>query len=227
MSEYSLYGIRYETWHSICQMYFDMKNGVKKAYLQWFHFSKLSVADKNYISGEIFFREYIQSGAFVIFTDTMHQTENFIQKSDGSFRESSLISPILYLVLQSIGKEISERYTSQQFDNIEVFNYFLYENQSELKSAEVISAIVELVKHDLSFISLDPKRLTVMIMKTNSDKAIKAFLNQLFVRNRLNKWNSYDTTIAITYLIQSKFQHIDLLRILEKKCPEISIYYQQ
>lgn len=75
----------------------------------------------------------------------------------------------------------------------------------------MVTEIVGLVEQSISFISLDPKRLTVMIMKTESDRAIKGFLNQLFKKNRSDKWNSYDTTIAISYLIQSKFRHIDLL----------------
>ena len=64
-----------------------------------------------------------------------------------------------------------------------------------------------------------------MIMKTKSDRAIKEFLNQLFNRNRANKWNSYDTSIAISYLIQSEFRHIDLLKILSLQQPELYEYY--
>lgn len=62
-------------------------------------------------------------------------------------------------------------------------------------------------------------------MKTQSDKAIKGFLNQLFRKNRLDRWNSYDTTIAISYLIQSKFRHIDLLEILSNRHPNLYNYY--
>lgn len=472
-----MFGITYDTWSAVCKMYFEMKTSIKKAYLQWFPFSKLSKEEQGYISGQVFFHDYIESGAYVLYSAAMHRTENFIQKGDGSFRDSSLISPILYLIIQSIGKEISNRYISKRPNNIEVyyagnyeymrplykqdydaffksinsnieqyqyfiktditnffssinldkllyqidkvcnthsarisqnhlllykellaysgdgrfpliensiassylasviyldmvdtriykyiknivtifndfriiryvddmyilitsdkplgclheayneirneyssilkeyglalntkkccfkstneineelkkslydeyfngkkceieelfsghlykfisdlstellvdyisveeynelinkhfsmtdvvftssevFNYFIYENTSELKSKKMINAIVNLVNQDVSFISLDPKRLTVMIMKTKSEKAIKVFLNQLFIRYRTNKWNSYDTTIAITYLIQSKFQHIDLIKILEKKHPELYLYYK-
>lgn len=108
-----------------------------------------------------------------------------------------------------------------EFTPSEVFNYFVYENDAELQTEVVIDEIVGLVEQSISFISLDPKRLTVMIMKTKSDKAIKEFLNQLFKRNRTNKWNSYDTTIVISYYIQSKFRHIDLLEILSQQHPEL------
>lgn len=472
----SLFGIKYETWASVCDMYFSLKNGSLKSYLQWFPFTKLSNADKETIKSKDFYKKYIDSASFVLFPFVIHQSENFLQKGDGSFRDSSLVSPMLYLILQAIGKEIYEQYVThrdinisayyagnyefmrpkykQDYDNFfkelnacideyqyfiktditnfyaninvdkliaqidavcnsgnivftqmqlhlfkellkycgngrfpliensvassflstivyldevdtklhkyisenisvfssfrivryvddmyilissdkpigylhdayneirneyssilkeyglalntkkcclketkeinqelkkslydeyfngqkhnieelfsgalqsflsdlseellfdsidietyngliekhfssedieftpsEVFNYFVYENDSELQTEEVIAGIADLVEQSISFISLDPKRLTIMIMKTKSDKAIKGFLNQLFKRNRADKWNSYDTTIAISYLIQSDFKHIDLLEILSKQHPELYRYY--
>ncbi len=107
----------------------------------------------------------------------------------------------------------------------EVFNYFVYENENELKSEPVVKAIVGLVEQSISFISLDPKRLTIMIMKTESDVAIRKFLNQLFKRHRADRWNSYDTTIALSYLIQSEFRHMDLLEILSIRHPSLYSYY--
>ena len=471
-----LFNIKYETWKQVCEMYFSLNTGSLKSYLQWFPFTKLSAADKEKIVGIDFYNRYIKSGSFVLYSQIMHQSENYIQKGDGSFRESSLVSPILYLVLQSVGKEIYEQYISIRptdisvyyagnyeymrpkykqdydsffkelnasideyqyfiktdisnffaninvdklvaqidkvcnseevaftptqlhlykellkycgngrfpliensvassflstvvyldvvdamlhkyisesvsvfssfrmvryvddmyiliasdepvgylhdayneirneyssilkdfglalntkkcclketreinqelkkslydeyfngqkhnieelfsdalqrflsdlsikllFDSIdietyndlidknfssddieftpsEVFNYFVYENDEKLRSEAVIKEVTDLVDQSISFISLDPKRLTVMIMKTHSEKAIKSFLNQLFKRNRASKWNSYDTTIAISYLIQSEFRHIDLLDIISKRHPKLYDYY--
>lgn len=471
-----LFNIKYETWKQVCEMYFSLNTGSLKSYLQWFPFTKLSAADKEKIVGIDFYNRYIKSGSFVLYSQIMHQSENYIQKGDGSFRESSLVSPILYLVLQSVGKEIYEQYISIRptdisvyyagnyeymrpkykqdydsffkelnasideyqyfiktdisnffaninvdklvaqidkvcnseevaftptqlhlykellkycgngrfpliensvassflstvvyldvvdtmlhkyisesistfssfrmvryvddmyiliasdepvgylhdayneirneyssilkdfglalntkkcclketreinqelkkslydeyfngqkhnieelfsdalqrflsdlsikllFDSIdietyndlidknfssddieftpsEVFNYFVYENYEKLRSEAVIKEVTDLVDQSISFISLDPKRLTVMIMKTHSEKAIKSFLNQLFKRNRASKWNSYDTTIAISYLIQSEFRHIDLLDIISKRHPKLYDYY--
>lgn len=471
-----MFGVKYDTWKSVCDMYFSLKTGSLKAYLQWFPFTKLTKADKDIISSEDFFNKYIKNGFFVLFPPAMHQSENFLQKSDGSFRDSSLVGPILYLMLQAVGKEIYDQYISvrpydvsvyyagnyehmrpkykQDYDDFfkelnasideyqyfiktditnffaninvdklvaqidrvcnsdevsfsqtqlhlfkelltycgngrfpliensvassflatvvyldaidtslhnyisnhitvfsdfrivryvddmyilissdkpigylheayndirneyssilkefglalntkkcclkeskeinqelkkslydeyfngqkhnieelfsgalqkflsdlsiellldsidiekynelinkhfssddieftpsEVFNYFVYENEEELQSKPVVEEIVGLVKQSISFINLDPKRLTVMIMKTKEDRAIKGFLNQLFKRNRADKWNSYDTTIAISYLIQSKFQFIDLLNVLSNRHPKLYSYY--
>ena len=457
-------------------MYFQLKTGSQKAYLQWFPFTKLSSEDNKAISGEDFYNRYIKTASFMLFSPAMHQSENYLQKGDGSFRDSSLIAPILFLFLQSVGMEIHNRYTpirprdisvyyagnyehlrpkyKQDYDGFfkelnasideyqyfiktditnffanisvdkliaqidkvcnsdgqtfsqtqlhlfkelltycgngkfpliensvassflasvvyldavdsalhnyisthvktfssfhmvryvddmyilissdksieelhesyneirneyssilkdfglalntkkccmketneinqelkkslydeyfngqkhnieelfsgaldcflddlssellldsidiekynelihkhfssddieftpsEVFNYFVYEDEKEVRSKAVIEKIIDLVEQSISFISLDPKRLTVMIMKTRSEKAIKGFLDQLFKKNRSGRWNSYDTTIAISYLIQRKFEHTDLLAILSCKHPNLYEYY--
>ncbi len=471
-----MFGVSYDTWKSICNMYFSLNVGSQKAYLQWFPFTKLSASDRETVSGEEFYNSYIKTASFMLFPPAMHQSENYLQKGDGSFRDSSLVAPVLFLFLQSIGLEIHNHYSSIRptdisvyyagnyehlrpkykqdyddffkelnasideyqyfiktditnffaninvdkliaqiddicncdtvvfsqtqlhlfkelltycgngrfpliensvassflatvvyldaidkalheyisknitafssfrivryvddmyilissdkpiedlhnayneirneyssilknyslalnakkcclkeskeinielkkslydeyfngqkhnieelfsgalycflndlsaellFDSIdierynelinehfssddieftpsEVFNYFVYENEDELKSEPVVKEIVGLVERSISFISLDPKRLTVMIMKTQSNRAIKGFLNQLFRNNRSGKWNSYDTAIAISYLIQSKFKHIDLLDILFNRHPNLYSYY--
>lgn len=56
-----MFGISYDTWKSVCDMYFSLKNGTQKAYLQWFPFTKLSSADKESISGVEFYNSYIDS----------------------------------------------------------------------------------------------------------------------------------------------------------------------
>lgn len=471
-----LFGVSFNTWKNVCKMYFSLSKGSLQAYLQWFPFTKLSSDDKKIIASEDFYNKYIKNASIVLFSRATHQTENFLQKGDGSFRNASLISPALYLLLQAIAKEIHAHYVPvrsldisvyyagnyenmrpkykkdyddffkelnscideyqyfiktditnffsnisvdkliMQIDKIcnrkevvfsqaqlylikelltfcgngrfpliensvassylatiiyldeidlkiynyineripyissfkivryvddmyiliasdepskrlndayneirneyssilkeyglalntkkcclkrvkeisqelkksiydeyyngekhniedlfngallnflndlskellqdsidndkynllvskhfssddieftpsEVFNYFVYENECELLSAPVADRILELVKKSISFISLDPKRLTIMIMKTKNDKAIKAFLNKLFSRDRADKWNSYDTEIAISYLIQRKFVHSDLLKILHRRHPELYKYY--
>ena len=97
-----------------------------------------------------------------------------------------------------------------EFTASEVYNYHIYEKDDILQSDEIINVICQLINTEISFISLDPKRLSIMITKTRSTKAIKALLYQLFIRSRKGLWNSYDTSIAISYLIQSDFRHIVL-----------------
>ena len=472
-----MFGITYNTWKDICTVYFSLGEKTQKSYLQWYPFSKLSDYDRDEISGEDFYEKYIATGGFVLFPETMLCSENYIQKGDGSFRNSTLISPLLYLVVQSVGMEVSKKYSSTrpvdigvyyagnleykrakykkdyddffkdinssaegyqyfiktditnffnsinvnilmerinsicnsgedtisqaqlllykelllycgdgvfpliensmassylatvvyldqidcklydflrlrvpgitgfrmiryvddlyilfsserdtnglnqiynavineyssllkeygmsinttkcawkqtkqinddlkrslydeyvneieadlcamfagklksflediyeqiggtgltnaaymdlieehfhqddiEFTATEVFNYLVYDNRTELKSEDVSSVLERIIRRDVSILSIDPKRLSVMVMQAGGDRAIKAMLSQLFQRNRMGVWNSYDTTIAISYLIQSKFQHIDLLDVLYEKSKPLYSYYE-
>lgn len=150
---------------------------------------------------------------------------------DGALRNflSDLSVELLFdsIDIETYNDLIEKHFSSNdiEFTASEVFNYFVYENNEELRSEPVIKEVISLVKQSISFISLDPKRLTIMIMKTKSEKAIKSFLNQLFERNRADQWNSYDTTIAISYLIQRKFVNFDLLEILSQRHPNLYGYY--
>lgn len=44
-----------------------------------------------------------------------------------------------------------------EFTAEEVFNYLVYENQSELKLPEVSSILVQIINKDVSFLSIDRK----------------------------------------------------------------------
>lgn len=124
-------------------------------------------------------------------------------------------------------KLIEKHFSSDdiEFTPEEVFNYLVYENQSELKQTDVSRILVRIINRDISFLSIDPKRLSVMAMQSGNNNAVKAMLNQLFIRSRAGVWNSYDTTIAIAYLIQSKFQHRDLLDVIYANDPDLYSYY--
>ena len=470
-----MFGIKYDSWNKICNSYKELGLGAKKASLQWFPFTKLTDEEWSYLASLDFYENYVENSAFVLFNSVMNRSENYIQKSDGSFRDASLVSPLLYLIMQCIGVEISKIYNSERPDDIsvfysgkyenmdirykreydsffkeinsyqevydyyiktdvtnffpninvdklicridqvsnrqmvrvkqttlqlikelllyvgngrfplvensimlsflstmvyldevdtrlfcfikdkmrniqeykmiryvddlyilftpkekdttkkiytdirneyssilkdyglslntkkcklgstkdinaelkkslydefycgekhqieelyggsladflkkllneldvdfpdverynelveehfshedieftatEVFNYFVYEFEEEASSEEVANTVFDLIKKNISVLSLDPKRLGVLVMKSHNDKAIKATLNELFTRKKNGLWNSYDTTIAIAYLLQSEFKHIDLLSILKTHQPDLYYFY--
>lgn len=123
-----MFGISYDTWKKVCGMYFTLGIGSQKAYLQWFPFTKLSSDDKKIISGEDFYNRYIRTASFMLFPPAMHQSENYLQKGDGSFRDSSLIAPILFLFLQSVGMEIHNQYAPIRPSDISVYYAGNYEH---------------------------------------------------------------------------------------------------
>ncbi len=112
-----------------------------------------------------------------------------------------------------------------EFMGGEVYNYFVYEDESSIRSKFVTEILIKLINKDVSFIALDPKRLSILIIKTRDSEAIKSLLNQLFIRNRENLWNSYDTIIAISYLIQRQFMHTDLIDVLGMRNNLLKFYY--
>lgn len=472
-----MFEISYDTWYKVCDMYLSKRSANLYSYLQWFPYSKLEKSEIYYIKSEDFFNKYINHGHCVLFSSVMFRTENYLQKSDGSFRNATLISPLLYLILQCIGKTIADKYQSKRppeievfyggnyqnmdchykrpyyeffasinreitnydyfiktdvrnfYDNIklntlmaeidenvninetiispsllhlyknilsycgsgkfplvensvassylstiiylepidrelykylsashypeitkikmlryvddlyiliksdsslqelskvtleifnkyasilkkyglslntlkcclknsneildelrnsfydepvlqekytvpeifpngivdflerlnqrlevegsisvktyneiivevystteiefqpqEILNYFVYDNPESARRIEAVTLLLHMIKRDICFIHLDPKRLTILIMQTNSEEAIKNLLTELFNRDRTNRWNSYDTTIAINYLIKRNVKHQDLLDVIKQRVPELTIY---
>lgn len=53
-----MFGLTYDTWRETCEMYFKLSDGSKKAYLQWFPFSKITKDDEVRIASEEFFNQY-------------------------------------------------------------------------------------------------------------------------------------------------------------------------
>ena len=102
-------------------MYFNLSSGIKKSYLQFFPFSKLSSNDKKIIRSKLFYDIYIKNGSFFFISKNIIRTDGFILKSDNTFRHSTLVSPLLYLVHQAIGKEIWRIYRQIRPRPIKVF----------------------------------------------------------------------------------------------------------
>lgn len=117
--EDTLFQISYETWSQICKMYLYLT--VNKYYLQFYPFTKLTEREKRYISSEDFFNLYIKNGTYLLKKENHIVTDGFILKSDNSFRHVTLVSPLLYLVQQAIGKEIWNTYIDERPKEIQVF----------------------------------------------------------------------------------------------------------
>lgn len=105
-----MFSIKYEDWKKSCISIFSQKQGRKRIYLQWYPFSKLSSVEKNILMSEKYFNDYIKSGMFLFDSENSIIMNNYMLKSDGNFRNASLISPIMYLLSITIGRTIYEKY---------------------------------------------------------------------------------------------------------------------
>lgn len=62
-----MFGISFKTWQDICEMYFEIEDGSKKAYLQWFPFAKLTETDEELLKSEAFFYKIYKSARIYSF----------------------------------------------------------------------------------------------------------------------------------------------------------------
>ncbi|CAI3259074.1 AbiA family abortive infection protein [Enterococcus cecorum] len=168
-----------------------------------------------------------------LYDDYMYNEDVTIERIFSDNMNKFLENLLKELNLQSINVEryydlIDTHFSSNEveFLPIEVLNFYIYNNTLDESWVQNTKAIVlELIKKGSAFLNLDPKRLTLLTLKTKSESAIKLLLNNLFQKKKSNKWNSYDTIIALTYLIQRGFMHVDLLGVLSSEVPHIYKYY--
>ena len=131
-----LFHISKKVWKDTCNMYFKISSGSLRNYLQFYPFSKMTWNDKQYLMNDKFYSKYIKNGAIVQFTDVMRITDNYLLKKDGSFRDATLLSPILFLVLQAIGKEISLKYQNTRSTQIATYYSGNYSSMNAKYSKE-------------------------------------------------------------------------------------------
>ncbi|HHY29013.1 MAG TPA: AbiA family abortive infection protein, partial [Desulfitobacterium dehalogenans] len=107
----------------------------------------------------------------------------------------------------------------------EVYNSLVYEKHDLFLNEKVIEKLRSLISFDYSFLKLDAKRLTIMVLKTKNGPLVKCLLSKLFDSNRKGTWNIFDTSLAINYLLQRNFEHCDLLKILKQEEKYVYSYY--
>lgn len=112
-------GISYENWKKTCDSYFSVKPWRQKAYLQWYPFSQHFT--KEVIGSKKFFEDYIKTG-YCFFSDSVIlKTNNYMQKKDGSYRNSQLVSPVIFLIIQCIANIISDLYIEKRPENMSIY----------------------------------------------------------------------------------------------------------
>ena len=105
-----MFGIEYDHWRLTCEAYQNATTRRRESYLQLYPLSKITDEGWEQLKSKDFFETYISTGSFVNFPQAMFHTKHFIQKDDGSFRDAELLSPVLFLILQALGVELSGLY---------------------------------------------------------------------------------------------------------------------
>ena len=55
-------------------MYFSLKSGSQKSYLQWFPLTRLTASDKEALCSEDFYNKYIKNFSYILFQNNLHQS---------------------------------------------------------------------------------------------------------------------------------------------------------
>lgn len=100
----NLFRISENTWKETVNNYFNLSNRKLSNYLQWYPFTKKNMYEE--LVSDEFYNQNIRHGNFLFDHQAIKVSQNYIQKSDGTYRQAQLLSPVLLLVLEAICKEI-------------------------------------------------------------------------------------------------------------------------
>lgn len=110
--------MEYSVWKNTCNGFFELNNSITNKYLQLYPFTLLSNQEKERIASKDFFNTFIKNGALFSESATFETPNRYLQKPDGTFRVTKLISPFLFLYLLAIGTQISNEYKSSRNNTI-------------------------------------------------------------------------------------------------------------
>ncbi|KAB8136809.1 AbiA family abortive infection protein [Gracilibacillus oryzae] len=102
--------MKYDTWNNVCEGIFKQNKQSLNKYLQLYPFSILTDDEKEVIRSEEFFYKFINNGALFKNKLVFDFPRHYIQKNNSSFRNSKLVSPIVYIYLECIGYHVCKTY---------------------------------------------------------------------------------------------------------------------
>ncbi|WP_144462840.1 AbiA family abortive infection protein [Siminovitchia fortis] len=102
--------MEYDTWNIVCEGIFNQSKQILNKYLQLYPFSILTEDEKGLIKSEEFFYKYIKNGALFKNKLVFDFPKHYIQKSNSSFRNAKLVSPLIYIYLECVGYHVCKSY---------------------------------------------------------------------------------------------------------------------
>ncbi|NCJ15722.1 AbiA family abortive infection protein [Staphylococcus pseudintermedius] len=94
------------------------------------------------------------------------------------------------------------------YSSNEVLRYLTYYEDKLFQDEEIIYKLKRLLSTNYNFINYNISTFLKIILKTNSETLIKLLLSQLFKKD---KFDSFDISISLNYLLLRNFQHNDLM----------------
>lgn len=158
-------------------------------------------------------------------TDLKHLSyldEEYINENINEIINDTDLHDVLFdiLIENNITREKYNLILKNRLGNIdnytenEIFNSIIYTTNSIMSNKNMIDILKLLIDQKFDFIYCDPKRLTILIVKTKDEETIKLFLNKLYQKKKVLEWNRYDKIAVEQYLLQRQFINRDLINNL-------------
>lgn len=120
MENSSLFGITYNDWRNCVGTYLEQGQTYLKNHIYSYPLSKITMEDRKRLLSEEFFNSYIASGLFL--NDNELKKYNTVDpKNNGDLRNITLISPIMYLIIITIGGHLAKQ--NHYFNEKDWINY--------------------------------------------------------------------------------------------------------
>lgn len=150
--------------------------------------------------------------------------EQYIKENINEIINDTVLYDVLFdiLIENDISREkynliLKERLGSiDNYTENEIFNSIIYTKNSSVSNKNTIDILKLLIEKKFEFIYCDPKRITILIIKTKDEETIKLFLKRLYQKQRKSGWNRYDKIAVEQYLLQRQFVSMDLMNNLNK-----------
>lgn len=215
--------ITYDIWKEACNLVKDYAKKYGKFYFQLYPFYKFN--NLNNIESTSFFDLYVSNGAIFANYENFNKIDNYCRKSDGSYRNRLLLTPIMFIYYIAVGLYISKKYKQKR--NEEIFvkyggnfeNNDLHYRKSYKQFVDYVSAISPNYKYyykiDISdyFNKIDIDLLTKLLANSfqfnqKEQMIFKEFLNWCgngnFPQTECGVTSSYLATIVYFDIIDNR-----------------------
>lgn len=113
--------LQHQDWERAVNMIKNIPPSAKNKYFQTFPFFLLSETSWEELLSENFFYSYIKSGEFLTYQENLSFYDRTIQKSHGAYRQTRIVSPIIYIFLIAIASQVERIYVEKRTNDMSVY----------------------------------------------------------------------------------------------------------
>lgn len=173
-----VFGISYNSWKYVCEYYTNLTNDYYIDDIQLYPFYLLNKKEKSILCSKKFFKGYVSNGYFTQFADLNYSRNGYLLNDKFQFKDGKLISPILFLLLEALGKDLYENCQQPHNKNVSFYytnNYNKLDYQNEFTYEQFIKKIVRESINFNYYINFDVKEYYKSVNLTKVVERIKTY----------------------------------------------------